>query len=159
MSDQLYDHDFPLWTERQAALLGRLRRGERVTDIDWDNLIEEVEALGRSETRAVQSLVLRALEHLLKAAGWPASPYTEHWQDEAGVFLRDARREWAPSMTRHIDVAELYAAALARVLRLRMHDSAPGPLPEACPFTLADLLPAEPTGFPDVAPLVARLRG
>ncbi len=70
MSEDLHTSDVVLWSERQAEALRRLRAGERVNDLDWDNLIEEVESLGRSETRGVRTLLVRALEHLLKAAAW-----------------------------------------------------------------------------------------
>ena len=41
----LYEEDFPLWAERQGALL----RARRFEELDLDNLIEEVEALARRE--------------------------------------------------------------------------------------------------------------
>ena len=49
MSD--YDLDFYAWTERQGSLLRPLAAGERVNDADlnWPNIAEEIETLGRSE--------------------------------------------------------------------------------------------------------------
>ena len=41
----LYDEDFYVWTEAQAELL----RKRQFDALDLDNLIEEVEALGRAE--------------------------------------------------------------------------------------------------------------
>ena len=41
----LYEEDFPLWAERQAALL----RAGRFDELDLENLIEEVEDLSRRE--------------------------------------------------------------------------------------------------------------
>ena len=50
MSD--YDTDLLLWSERQAALLRRAAAGERVNDqVDWENVAEEIESLGRSDRR------------------------------------------------------------------------------------------------------------
>ena len=72
MSD--YDTDVVTWSETQAALLRRLASGERVNDIDWANIIEEIESVGLSELHAVRSLLLQALLHWLKLQGWPASP-------------------------------------------------------------------------------------
>ncbi|HEY5302150.1 MAG TPA: DUF29 family protein, partial [Acetobacteraceae bacterium] len=53
MSD-LYDTDTLTWSERQAALLRRIAAGERVNDpdLDWPNIIEEVESVGRSDLHA-----------------------------------------------------------------------------------------------------------
>ena len=48
MSD--YDTDILTWSERQADLLRRVGAGEAVNArIDWDNVAEEIESLGRSE--------------------------------------------------------------------------------------------------------------
>lgn len=139
MSD-LYEADFVLWSEQQADRLRRLARGEQVNDVDWPNLVEEVESLGRSATSAVRSLLLRALEHLLKAAAWPQAPSARKWVHEANVFLGDARQDWTPSMRQHIDLAALYDRALDNVRDLDFEEGPPGPLPDRCPVDFAELL-------------------
>ena len=74
MSDQ-YERDILLWSENQETLLRRLSAGERVNDrdLDWANLSEEIEALGRGGLRAVESLLTQAIVRRLKHACWPAS--------------------------------------------------------------------------------------
>ena len=62
-----YEQDFYGWTQEQAALL----RAGRLTDLDIDNLIEEVETMGRSEKRALESSLTVLLVHLLK---WQYQP-------------------------------------------------------------------------------------
>ena len=57
-----YDKDFYGWTQEQAALL----RAGRLNDLDIDNLIEEVETMGRSEKRELKSRLTVLLQHLLK---------------------------------------------------------------------------------------------
>jgi hypothetical protein len=57
-----YDTDFYGWTQEQAALL----RAGRLTDLDIENLIEEVETMGRSEKRELESRLTVLLLHLLK---------------------------------------------------------------------------------------------
>ena len=47
----LYERDFYLWLERQAELL----REGRLTELDVANLLEEIEDMGRSESRATSS--------------------------------------------------------------------------------------------------------
>ena len=60
MSD-LYDDDVLLWSERQAALLRAIAAGEPVNERpDWPNITDEVESVGRSDLRAVESLLLQA---------------------------------------------------------------------------------------------------
>ena len=56
-----YESDILEWSERQAALLRRAAAGERVNDLDWPNIIDEVESVGLSELRSVESLLVQAL--------------------------------------------------------------------------------------------------
>jgi Domain of unknown function DUF29 len=70
MSD--YGDDILLWSERQAELLRRMAAGERVNDqVDWENVAEEIESVGRTEPRACESHLVQALLHDLKAEAWP----------------------------------------------------------------------------------------
>ncbi len=50
----LYDTDILLWSERQADLLRHHAAGERVNDasIDWPNIAEEIEDVGRASCTA-----------------------------------------------------------------------------------------------------------
>ena len=43
----LYNHDFYAWTQQQAALL----RDEKTQALDYANLAEEIESLGRSDDK------------------------------------------------------------------------------------------------------------
>jgi hypothetical protein len=64
----LYDTDFLAWASQQAALL---RAGD-YTHVDWGNLIEEIEDLGKSERWAIASYLTVLLTHLLKWAYQPS---------------------------------------------------------------------------------------
>ena len=65
--NDLYDSDFVLWSERQAALLRRMGNRERVNDqVDWGNLAEEIESLSRNDRREIRSRLRVICEHLLK---------------------------------------------------------------------------------------------
>jgi hypothetical protein len=67
MSD--YDTDILRWSEHQARFLRRLGAGEQVnSQIDWDNVVEEIESVGREQLHAVESLLTQALIHMLKRA-------------------------------------------------------------------------------------------
>ena len=90
MSD-LYDTDTLAWSERQAELLRRLAAGEHVNDlVDWENVTEEIERVGRSEFRACESLLTQALRHWLKITAWPNASAVPHWEDEFAIFQVDA---------------------------------------------------------------------
>jgi hypothetical protein len=58
----LYEQDFYLWIEQAVQLL----RAENLTELDLENLIEEVESMGRSEKRSITSNLRILLMHLLK---------------------------------------------------------------------------------------------
>ncbi|MFM6063594.1 MAG: DUF29 domain-containing protein [Microcystis panniformis] len=62
----LYDSDYQLWLENT---INQLRRGD-FQAVDWQNLLEELADLGKSERRALESLLTRLLEHLLKLTYW-----------------------------------------------------------------------------------------
>lgn len=141
MPDGLYDRDALAWAEQQAELLRRLAAGERVNDaVDWANVIEEVQDVGLSELRSCRSLLRQAMTHLLKLHAWPGSTAAAHWREEAGTFLDDAEQRFTPSMRQRIDLGDLYAKALRRAQTATDDAGLPGPLPDTCPFTLAELL-------------------
>jgi uncharacterized protein DUF29 len=138
MSD--YDTDILTWSERQATLLRRVGAGEAVNaQVDWDNVAEEVESVGRSQLAAVRSLLMQALAHMLKAEAWPLSQEVPHWQAEARGFRIDAADIFTPSMRQRIKIAEIYAKAIRR-LPDTIDGQAPLPLPTECPVTLDELL-------------------
>ena len=56
-----YDDDFFAWTQEQARLL---RAGE-LTDVDVENLAEEIESVGRSDRREIRNRLTVLLSHLL----------------------------------------------------------------------------------------------
>jgi hypothetical protein len=112
MSD-LYDTDVVVWSERQAELLrGLAARQPSNEQPDWGNIIEEIESVGRSQVHSVESLLVQALLHDLKARAWPYSWNVPHWRAEARLFRRDARRRFTPSMRQKIDAAALFHEAL-----------------------------------------------
>lgn len=83
--------------------------------MDWANVIEEVESVGRSQLSAVKALLVQAMAHDLKCEAWPLAPYAPHWRAEAHGFRGDAAEAFTPSMWQKIDVVELYRRALARL--------------------------------------------
>lgn len=66
----LYERDFYLWTQSQAhALRAEARR--RVGDsksVDWEQVAEEIEDLGKSDLRECYLRVETIIEHLFKLA-------------------------------------------------------------------------------------------
>ena len=147
-----YDTDVLAWSEEQAALLRRIAGGERLNAAtpDWPNIIEEIESVGRSQLDAVESLLLQALVHMLKARAWPQSFAAPGWDAEVELFLAQARRRYAPSMRQRLDLAKLYRDALRAVPR-QIDGQAPLPLPSTCPLTLDELLADEPGRLQEIS--------
>jgi hypothetical protein len=77
-----YDTDIVIWSEHQAALLRQHAAAARANDpaIDWPNIIEEIESVGRSERSAVASHVRTILEHLAKLETSPATDPRAGWR-------------------------------------------------------------------------------
>jgi hypothetical protein len=84
MNASQYEIDFYQWTYSQADLL----RHRQLDKLDIDNLIEEIETLGRSNKRSLQSQLERLLKHLLKKE-YQADMHTTSWD----LSIRNAKRE------------------------------------------------------------------
>ena len=104
----LYEQDFVVWLQQQAALL----REGRFDELDLANLVEEIEAMARKDKKAVKSNLVVLLTHLLKhqfqpeqrSTGWQGS-IIEHRQR-----LRDDFEE-SPSLRPH--AAKMFTRAYA----------------------------------------------
>jgi len=90
--DALYDFDLVQWSEHQAALLRRLAAGEHINESpDWQNIAEEIEALGKSQARELASRIATILEHLIELQTSPALDPRAGWRRT----IRRERREIA----------------------------------------------------------------
>jgi Domain of unknown function DUF29 len=143
MSDISYDRDFYEWTDVQAAAL----RAKAWNQLDWDNLAEEIESLGKSDRRAVQSHLKVLLRHLLKCAYQP--PPHASWRtsiknarDEIELILDDS-----PSLRRHLPPAVAWAYPRARDEAADETALALAIFPETCPWPLDRIL--NPSFFPE----------
>ena len=61
---ELYERDFYAWTQEMSRLL----RTRRFSELDLENLIEEVEDLGSSQRSCLESRLETLMEHLLSIA-------------------------------------------------------------------------------------------
>ena len=68
-----YDEDFVAWSKEQTdALRAEARTGSN-QKLDWENLAEEIESLGKSQLHQLKSQVRRVIELLLKLEFSPAA--------------------------------------------------------------------------------------
>jgi Domain of unknown function DUF29 len=144
----LYEEDFPLWAERQAALL----RARRFEELDLDNLTEEVEDLSRRERESVESLVETIIEHLLKLTLSHAERPRRGWLVTVDKQRARLARKLTPTLRTHLEseLPALYAGLRRPVSRqLDKNGVLPNAVPAVCPYTLDQLL--EPDWYPDNA--------
>lgn len=90
----LYEIDFYSWTQDQAQKLQQIQIGSNevcMEDIDFSNLIEEIESMGRRERNALGSLVEHVMILLCVAAYTTEQQLgrnKKHWTHEISVFRR-----------------------------------------------------------------------
>ncbi|BAU65624.1 hypothetical protein STA3757_30130 [Stanieria sp. NIES-3757] len=130
-----YEEDYYLWTQ---AMVERLKNKDYL-NIDWDNLIEEIEDMGKSQKRAVESLLLRLTEHLLKLKYWETERERnkKHWQSEVVNFRVLLRKRLKESPSLKNNLAEIYEEIL---LDSKRSMSQLFDLPEQIELTLAQVL-------------------
>ncbi len=85
----LYDEDFLAWSRQQADALRAAMRDGSNQRLDWVNLAEEIEDLGKSVRRELQRQIRRIVRHLLKLEHSPAKDPRRGWEES----IVDARAE------------------------------------------------------------------
>ena len=140
----LYDQDFHAWAEEQARLL----RCGQLAYADLDHIAEEIETLGASERRELESRLKILLLHLLKwkyqpearSSGWIGT--IDEQRDQIDTLLRQS-----PSIKRL--VGEYLGYAYPKARRSAAHETglAQDVFPTQCPFSELDLL--DPEFWPD----------
>jgi len=75
-----YDEDFYAWTQEQATRLREAAASGANLPLDWENLAEEIESMGRSDLNGLISHFERLIEHLLKLEISPAANPRQGWK-------------------------------------------------------------------------------
>ena len=81
MPDTLYEQDFYRWTQEQAKALRALAAQGANAPVDWENVAEEIESLGRSDRWEIIHRLATVVEHLLKLEYSPAREPRAGWKD------------------------------------------------------------------------------
>ncbi|CCQ63325.1 DUF29 domain-containing protein [Crocosphaera watsonii] len=129
--NNLYETDFIEWTRQQAQAL----HDHNIKALDWDNLKEEIEDLGKEQIHAVSSWVKRLIEHKLKLDYSPDSYPRNHWKTEINNFQDEIERRLTKTLLNKIDIDKEYERAKRLVLseyKLK--------LPDQCPYNFEDLM-------------------
>jgi len=137
---RLYETDFYGWVQNQA---GALRVGN-FASLDLDNLIEEIEDMGKSRQRALESRLEILLMHLLK---WQFQPEMKgpSWHftiDEQRARIAKLLRE-NPSLKGLIDRALEESYQFAVRLAVQEIGLKKTTFPTQCPWTFEQIIDEE----------------
>jgi hypothetical protein len=106
----LYEQDFCLWVEQALVLL----REGNLTDLDLENLLEEIAGMSNSQKQALESNLKIILTHLLKYKYQP-DKRTNSWLYTIVEHRQRIRKAFknSPSLKRHFleELADVYLDA------------------------------------------------
>ncbi|CCI16076.1 conserved hypothetical protein [Microcystis aeruginosa PCC 9807] len=118
MKNDLYEQDYYLWIEETRSLL----ENHQFSDLDLDNLIEEISDMGKSQRQSLKSYLTRLLEHLLKLVYWQSElKYNQRgWKNELRNFRLQIKQiiEDSPSLNPYLSEIFLPCYQNARKLFL-----------------------------------------
>ena len=133
----LYEIDESLWLEETIILL----KEKRFQYLDLNNLIEELEALGKRDKNAVASLLEQIIRHLLLLQYWTEEYEMNgnHWQTEIIGFRNQLERLLTNNLQNylHSELEKIYKGGLKYA---RQKTQFKIDFPEYCPYSLDQLL-------------------
>lgn len=136
----LYDIDFQCWLDQTVAQL----RAHDFDNLDLENLIEEIDSLGRSDKRAISSYLMRLCEHLLKLRYWEPERETcfRGWKLEVVNFRLQIQAilKDSPSLKNHLRENFVLEYRNGRKLFLSASELDGRLIPEEPEFTLEQAL-------------------
>ena len=138
----LYDDDTVTWADEQAAALRALAsRPDLSNALDWANVIEEIESVGRSDVDRVEGALRQVLIHLLKYASAPSAQPTRSWRTEVLLHHAAAEKGYRESMRQRIDWERLWTRSvrLAESALNEFGDTLIDGLPDRIPFSPDEL--------------------
>jgi hypothetical protein len=133
----LYDKDFYKWLQTQASFL---KKGQ-FEKLDLENLVEEIESLGRTERRIVESHLTILLMHMLKKQYQPEK-YTKSWESS----IKNARQRLKKALNENPSLKPKLGEILKDAYfsaRLDASDETgveAKTFPKTCPWTLNEIL-------------------
>ena len=137
----LYETDFYSWTQEQADCL---RMGD-LNALDLENLLEEIEAMGRSEKNGLKSHLRVLLTHLLKWEYQPGKNFGHSWRSTIAIQREEVTQiiEVNPGLKPHLAEITANAYRLARVKAEGETGMALKSFPEKCPWDFDKIIDAD----------------
>ncbi|MDJ0509321.1 MAG: DUF29 domain-containing protein [Crocosphaera sp.] len=137
MQTTLYDKDYCLWLEETVQLL----KEGRLTELDINNLIEEIEDMGRSEKKAIKSNSRILLMHLLK---WKYQPdkRSKSWKSSIIEHRKRIRDSFLDSPSLKVYFADNFDLCYQDAKELAAAETGLpiDKFPNQCPFSQQDTL-------------------
>jgi len=134
----LHDSDFYGWTQQQANLI----RSGKISDLDMNNILEELSRLGKSKNQELEGQIAILLAHLLKWK-FQVESHTKLWassiKDQQKAVANILRKN--PSLKP--DVPKLLIQAYKSVLFMAEHESSVSSkyhFPKECPWSIDEAL-------------------
>lgn len=135
--ETLYDRDYYQWLTQTAKLL----KAKQFTQIDLENLIEEIESLGRSEKRAIESNLIIVILHLLK---WRYQPEkrSSSWKSSIREHRRRIQRLLTDSPSLKNYLPEIFTTCYVAAKKQASDETGLSlvAFPDDCPFSLSESL-------------------
>lgn len=136
----LYQEDYYGWLQDNAQLI----REKRFSEIDAENIVEELESMGKSEKRELSNRLTILLMHLLKWQ-YQTVKHSTSWRNTIAVQRIDIREllEDSPSLRNEIlDKIEIAyeKAKLAAEIETGIEKQK---FPADCPFSFEQILDEE----------------
>ena len=139
-----HDTDFYTWTQEQAALL----QAGRLSEIDVKNLIEEVQDMGASEERELESRLIQLIMHLLKYKFQPEKRQTGFsWKysiDNQRLKIKKRLKKnpgLKPLLKIHnSESLEFFSDCYECAVKEAKNETSLDIFPSGCPFTLEQIL-------------------
>ncbi|MEH2235593.1 DUF29 domain-containing protein [Nostoc sp.] len=135
---ELYEIDDHLWLEETIKLL----KANHLEELDLENLIEELENLGRRDKAKVASLLEQIVRHLLLLQYWTEESQYNYgnWKAEIRSFRNQLKRHLTTNLYQYLEneLASIYDDALGYII-----DKSEGKLdnlPQSSTYTLEQLL-------------------
>ena len=134
---KLYEIDDYLWLEETIKLL----KTKDLDNLDLDNLIEELESLGRNDLNKVRSLLRQIIIHILLLEYWQEEydRNYRHWQGEIIAFRDDLNNSLTTTLKNKLvqELAHIYNVAVKVVVQKT--GLASNLFPDNCPYSLEQL--------------------
>jgi hypothetical protein len=140
-----YERDFDVWIQQHIALL---KQG-RVNEIDVEHLIEELEDMGKSNSRELESRLIVLIAHLLKWQ-FQLKKLTKRWKEFRGSSWQHTIIEQrlqihkqlknVPSLKTRIQNAIIESYPYAIEIAVDETGLPKSTFPDSCPYTIDQLL-------------------